>query len=81
MYTGSRFPDWQDKYLFIDFCYPRVQLLFQHAEGHWITEDVGVIPFNQVPIFTATIAQDENGEIFIGTFDNTNIIEFIPLSP
>lgn len=81
VYTGNDFLHWQDEYIFADFCSAELKSLWKHPRGHWITQYLGTIPSGELPVFTATIAEDENGELYLGLFNNSNIIQIVPQPP
>ncbi|HQW68303.1 MAG TPA: PQQ-dependent sugar dehydrogenase [Flavobacterium sp.] len=71
-YTGSLYPNFQNKYFFADFCSAKIGMVDVSGTITWSE----LLPYNYI----TTFGEDINGELYIANIQNGNIYKIIDSS-
>lgn len=68
-YTGTLYPNFQNKYFFADFCKAKIGMINENGEISWSN----LLPVNYI----TTFGEDINGELYIANLQDNNIYKVI----
>ena len=71
-YTGSQYPNFQNKYFFADFCSAKIGMIDAVGTITWSE----LLPYN----FITTFGEDINGELYIANIQDGNIYKIVDSS-